>query len=888
VWGKSRAGDRHAGDPFHPAVLHMLDVGAVALMMLDEILPRTLIDLLLSPCREPRRLSSRQAALLVASHDLGKISPGFQAKVPELAARLREAGLTFPANAEPDHGFVTACNLPGYLAQVGAGARAAEVVARTVAAHHGTLHGDGATRARERAQGDGTWEELRRVAFETLARTLQVADLSILEDASSEWLVAFAGFTAVSDWIGSSSYFAYQCQADPTLEYLQESLRTARRALDQIGWRSWRPPISTEFGTLFPGLEARGIQRTIARELGDLDRGTMLLIEAPTGCGKTEAALQAALAMASRGGLGGIYYALPTQATSNQMFGRVRRFLDEVSRGEPVQLHLLHGLADLEPGYRTLFAPELQPRGIYDEDVDCRDARSMVADEWFRAKKRGLLSSFAVGTVDQALLATLEARHFFVRLFGLAGKVLIVDEVHAYDTYMSRIHIELLRWLRMTGASVVLLSATLPADRRDALLQAWTGRPEPSERIAYPRIAIARTGEPPQVQPGEPVEPRAIRLLEVPHDPEAVAKELATRLHSGGCAAWICNTVGRAQEAYRALRRHFEPRNELLAFHARFPVDERGERERRLQELFGPGSSRPPRFVVAATQVIEQSLDLDFDLLVTDLAPIDLLIQRVGRLHRHPDRIPPRSRPRGLGEPLFLCAMKELAPTFDGLQRDSRPYHAHVVLRTRLALAGKETLRLPTESDDLLEAVYGPCGEPPEDLRSLWESSAADLERTRADADRRAGLPLFAYSEDVRKLIRNGTDAREEDDPAVHASLQARTRDIEASTTVLCVFAQGEELSLDPEATSRVSLDRVPDPDSQRRMLLRAISISNPGWAKFLARRESPAAWSRIAQLRHVKVLVLGPTGEWSEDPEVRLDPELGLVLPRRTGTGGR
>ena len=350
------------------------------------------------------------------------------------------------------------------------------------------------------------------------------------------------------------------------------------------------------------------------------------------GEGKTEAALLAADALGPRG----FYVALPTQATSNQAFTRVSDFLTHRYPGSPVHLQLLHGHASLSEEVKTLrrnatlyFRPAEGDR----EDMGDAGFPAVLAAEWFTYRKRGLLAPFGVGTIDQVLLADLATRHVFVRLFGLAHKAVVLDEVHAYDTYMTHLTEGLVEWLGALDASVVLLSATLPKARREALVRAYLrGRGIESTSVPsapYPRITWAGddgTGSHEVVTSAR--NRRTVRLGWVspdlprtPQDGFPIGAKLQEFLVDGGRAAVICNTVRRAQETYGALCSIFS-RHEIDLWHSQFPLSDRRLREERCLRVFG--KERDPavhRSVLVATQVIEQSLDLDFDLIVPTLSP---------------------------------------------------------------------------------------------------------------------------------------------------------------------------------------------------------------------------------------------------------------------------
>lgn len=292
----------------------------------------------------------------------------------------------------------------------------------------------------------------------------------------------------------------------------------------------------------------------------------LIILEAPMGLGKTEAAIYFAERRRTTQKGNGYYFALPTQATSDQMYSRILRFLIHRFPNEDINFQLLHGYASL--------AAELRVRQQRKEKGKSETTKmtpvyggGIAAEEWFMRRKRGLLAPFGVGTVDQILLAALKTRQVFVRLFGLAGKTIIVDEVHAYDAYMTTLLERLLEWLAALDCSVVLLSATLPEAKRRVLINAYRkgrgieARAELPD-VKYPRVTWT-TSETTKAEPisvaqaeesdGMTFPPRALRiewrdggLLESDSDTFPLGDELQHKLAAGGCAAVICNTVDRA------------------------------------------------------------------------------------------------------------------------------------------------------------------------------------------------------------------------------------------------------------------------------------------------------------------------------------------------------
>lgn len=435
--------------------------------------------------------------------------------------------------------------------------------------------------------------------------------------------------TARSAYSRSQETFCYVDQiSDPHAHFIL-ALRRAEQALDSIGWAPWHPVQRNRFADAC-SVSPNSLQRVVEAMADQIDEPTLVVLEAPPGHGKTEAETYLALKLVSRLGHRGFYFALPTRATANQMLGRIERFLKHNSDATRVVLPLLHGNAMLVESFEDLLTRGRTSSGHEDAD----DNTLVVATDWFTGPKRGLLSSIAVGTIDQILLAALRTKHVFIRQMALANKVVIVDEVHAYDPYMLGLLERLVEWLAALGSSVILMSATLPTERRARLVNAYNrGRG---------RQAIARHGGPSgsAVTWATPAGAETLRFE--PNRRASVAvrwidgrladgrggspfgEALERKLQSGGCAVVVCNIVGRAQEVYRTLRRRWKAGafadTQLFLFHALLPNKDRARVEAEIVRKFGPRGERPARAVVVATQVIEQSLDLDFDLVVSDLA----------------------------------------------------------------------------------------------------------------------------------------------------------------------------------------------------------------------------------------------------------------------------
>lgn len=875
---------------WHPAICHMIDVGQVARVLIEQVLSPAARRVLAEPLGVSEEQVAAWCGFFSALHDLGKISPGFQKKNRELFRVVEEHGFSASKIDEENHGAVTCASVSRFLEEHGFARRAARDIGLALGGHHGDFrlleHG---------SLGKGNWEAARAESVEVLRQVFEVDCEAAVLAANSRpqsWLMMLAGLTSVSDWIGSdTSFFGFECAANiDVADYAKESKKHAQRAVKEIGWSQW---ISNGGARDFPQLfferlpdgklhrwEPNGMQRICGRLARSVSEPFLLLVEAPTGTGKTEAALWVADLCSSHLAQHGLYYALPTQATSNQMLMRVKKFLGRRYPTETVQLHLVHGLANLNETFLELKKnapefqrdlPDLTPENVYDRKG------AVIAQEWFCGRKRGVLSPFAVGTIDQALLGALTVRHMFVRLFGLAHKTVVIDEVHAYDTYMSTLLDRLLEWLAALGSSVILLSATLPAKRRRELIQAYTGNEPPKDLGEYPRVvsAFGTTVEARSVPTGAE-DVRELTLRTCPQERGKVADLLAQKLESGGCAAWICNTVKHAQQAYLELAK--DPRfsdAELVLFHARFPVEDRLRQERLVLNQFGKAGNRPDKAVVVATQVVEQSLDLDFDFMITELAPVDLILQRAGRLHRHKRH----HRPESVKEPELCWFMPEVdsggVPNFGPSQL---VYDRYILLRTWLLLREQKKAVLPTDTEWWIEAVYAEedriqVANPAlrEALRKARQKTLFEEERGQAKA-KVARLPSPSRPAGVLSVLGYCPDDEGE-------SAQRLTRLTVPSVTLICAHVTCIGLSLVPDGSEPFDPETRPSQAQIRRLLERSVRIDNRSrpWYSYFKQQRIPEGWQHVPILRSCRLARFEEEEIRLGERVLKLDPELGL-----------
>lgn len=852
LWAKTGSQDRT-----HPLICHLIDVGQATLALWQQGLAAGIRSQLARALGLAVEDVGKVIAFWAALHDLGKASPAFQRKYEPAIAPLTAAGLSFPKLIVHDpcyHATITTRTLPERLVAVTGTPRAvAEKVAQALGGHHGVWPTEKEVMdgLKEVQVGSGTWDTVRRELIQALVEVYQPPAVQTLPTDAAEsnaLLTLFSGITSVADWIGSmENYFPYEEAPINVAEYAKTALHRAQVALHDLGWRAWQPPTHTaSFAQLF-GVKPRPMQEKIIELAARLEQPALVIIEAPTGTGKTEAALYLADHWAHRFGQHGLYVAMPTMATSNQMHGRVKQMLADRYPDQFIEPLLVHSQARWQQA-----AP---PPALTIMDERPHKDASVVDMSWFLPTKRSLLAPFAVGTVDQSLLSVLLTRHFFVRLFALSHKTVIFDEVHAYDTYMSVLFQRLLRWLRSIGTSVVLLSATLPAQSRQALLGAWMGDEELSlPQGDYPAIWWA-SGEQVGVEQLQTPESRQIRLAQINRSPAAIVATLQSLLQEGGCAAVICNTVARTQEIYQTLENAklagLTPEN-LILFHARTPFGWRDETEKAVLTRFGKTGKRPHKAIVVATQVIEQSLDLDFDLMISDLAPIDLLIQRAGRLHRHEGRV----RPSSLCEPQLFVAIDPKPDEMADLEADVYIYEPLILYRSFLALQGKSSLRLPQETSNLIEWVYGETQTwatslSPEMAAALTKAQAL-MQKHEEKADHAAKLRLV-LPPTYKQLLYKRNEQLEEEDTSVHQSLQALTRLGPPTVALVCLHETANGLNTEPDGSGvMIHEQERPDAETTQSLARATLSASHQGVVQFLLKHgQAPASWRDHALLRN-------------------------------------
>ena len=780
-----------------PLWRHLSDTAEVARCLWDEWLPPPVRELIRGDGSAD--VGRRLVVWLAAAHDLGKASPAFAVQVGQCAERMRGVGLDFSpltgSLKRAPHADLSHLIVRRWLEGEGFTADQADAFAIVPGGHHGVAPArlDIEQAASPRQCGGSAWRVVQEELAGWVASNAGIREHLLELQRHPIRPTAQALITAVvilADWMAS----------DAARFPLQDTRSTRERvaaAWPQFGlvepWSSVAGGASAQelFDSRFSRARTRPIrpiQREAAALAGQCDEPELMIIEAPMGEGKTEAALLAADVLASRFGSGGVMVALPTMATSDAMFDRVRAWVETVSAG-PQPMFLAHSKAALNPAFVNLM--RIQPRDVDVTETELSHGDTCgegvaVALEWLTGRKKGVLANFVVGTIDQVLMGALRTRHLVLRHLALVTKVVVIDEVHAADSYMAVYLSRALHWLGAYGVPTILLSATLPSMRRSEFVAAYQGgiakradetsnggspfgsrasRPPTDERRltpsaitppAYPvitsggRLGVRSLGVPASGSS------RALAVEFLDDDDAVLVSTLRRCLARGGVVGIVRNTVNRAQAAAALLRGEFGDAAVTLA-HSRFLAIDRMRRERALRAELGPAESaqrRPGPRIIVGTQVLEQSLDIDFDLLISDLAPLDLVLQRVGRLHRHPR--PPAQR-GSMIEPRCLLTGVDWSTDPPVPDRGSVfVYGCSPLLRSIATLQehlrrSDGLVRLPEDIAPLVERAYG--AEPP--VPPSWEQVFAASERDAFDSavSRRSAAQTYLLPEVPRQLL---------------------------------------------------------------------------------------------------------------------------------------
>lgn len=748
--------DRENGNDWLPFWMHSFDTAGIMEKLAQKRLPESISDYLCAECGGKEKLfSTLKFCALV--HDIGKLTIVFQSRIYDAVDFSPFADcVELPKSSS----LINASDTPHALASEAILLKLGcqEGVASIAGAHHGRPSAladvcdqiSGACTAVENFYGKrGKYRQL----FESLWKewidfSLECAgfsELSDLPDMAVPAQVVISGMLVTADWIASNTTYFPLISADQKGKFGDYPKRI-ENAWTTIGFPNmWES--KARFGLDDEAFKERfgflpnPTQADIISTATDAESSGIYIIEAPMGLGKTEAALALSEILAARSGAGGMFFGMPTQATSNGIFPRLEKWAGGLAEDEQTLLaiKLAHGNAALNEDYRELFTGH--------SNLNIESDSGLIVHDWFSGRKQTLLSDFVIGTVDQLLMAALKQKHVMLKHFGLSGKVVVVDECHAYDAYMSQYLDMAIKWLGIYKVPVIILSATLPEKRRAELIEAYTDsrkhRAKHTEAyvdktiadeawkhsLAYPLLTYTENNAVKQKAlafDGEKKEVSVQRIIR-----GEVAATAGYAVERGGCVGVIVNTVRKAQEIAAELQSAF-PKAEVIIMHAQFIMTDRAKREEQILKRVGKHSTQESRrgLIIVGTQVLEQSLDLDFDLMITELCPMDLLLQRTGRLHRHN-----RVRPQGL-ETASCFVLDETDDSFDS--GSAAIYGEWLLMRTRALLPNK--LTIPSDIPLLVQQTYDETnnemlGELTEDMKKAQEENKLRTGKKRRSAE---------------------------------------------------------------------------------------------------------------------------------------------------------
>lgn len=803
--------------------------------------------------------------LIALLHDIGKITLAFQNKITLHGSNSDPSLLILP-HAKAGEAILEKLGFhPSFSSIIGA--------------HHGVPQDGDILSAFDEApkafwgEEKELWEERWQIIVDTALHECGFQKPSDLPIISMPMQTLLTGLIIMADWLASNQmYFPLLGPTEKgTLSMYPERINNAWEKISLCPpWEVKNEMDLSLFHKEF-GFDPYIMQKMMLDIASNESNSPgIFILEASMGGGKTEAALAAAEIFAHKYGNGGIYFGLPTQATANGLFSRIEKWGEYQAQEGPLSIRLAHRDAALNADWRNM------------PHENMTHQEGLLSHSWMDSAKKSLLSDFVVGTIDQLLMASLQSKHLMLRHLGLAGKVVIIDEVHSYSPYMNIYLDRTLTWLGDYNIPVIILSATLPEERRKAMVQAYLqGTSHQSKRIkledsewqhslAYPLITWTDGMNVKQKSiPSTNQEKRIVIEKGKTSDlPMRLKKELA----NGGCAGVIVNTVHRAQKIAAQLKEEL-PDMRIIVSHSQFLSSDRAKREKEILDLVGKSSTPEKRnkVVVVGTQTLEQSLDIDFDILFTDLCPMDLLLQRIGRLFRHK-----RIRPDSFQIP--RCIVMECDRELEGGARAI--YGEWLLMRTKALLPS--VVLLPHDISVLVQKVYQV---PEEDKMSAvekeaWQTHQNKIQIARTTAEQfLIAAPKYGRREQTIHGLITTLPGREEE------LVQAKVRDGLSTIDVLVVKAKGNCLYMMNSSTP-LNPDVLPSNDICRELAIQKLRLPARVSKKIIASdfseldNEKFKAWRNSPWLEDKLFLIFDANNETILNGiKLHYDPEIGLII---------
>lgn len=896
----------------YPLLCHMLDVAAVALQLWDRFLTPCQRGIVADGMGVTQRQARSLVALFAALHDLGKAS-WWQQTLETAWARLPQA-LREDTDGwdEVGHARATALVLIDVLGEWGYAVDSSQSpgvrIAQALSAHHGwflPLDLDGAAspaRVRE-ALGGPAWQDLRR-RYACVVRFLLRAD-TVPRRMSVPAAVLLAGMGVVADHLASQRHEWLphaKTLSFGAADHFGRVRPVARRILKASGLERVYLPragFARAHGLAEPTPLQASLMERMPGLVAEYGTGIVVVSDSPGG-GKTVACLELQRIFTEQAGTQGALHLLPTTATADQTWEGYERYV-RAHRPKRAPVALVH--------HRNRFNPTYTATPV---DPETSAPRATALEGWLRGWDRALLAQWCVAAIDQALMAVLPVKFNMVRLLALSGKTVIIDEVDAFTAFTTA-HLErLLEWLGALGSPVVLVSATLPAGLCDRLVRAYlrgTGRtpcdPPALEAFRPPCpgwLFVPAGGG--HIFASDPETTRAQaarqrRTVKIHHHPvyhrptaatprrscgpaglgprtreDAIRRLVGPVVRRGGVAAVVCATVALAQSTWEQLRAAFpDAAEDIVLLHANLPE---GQRQRATEHLFtvlGPVGRRPRRLVVVVTSLLDIGVDVDADVMATDLTALPRLIQRLGRVWRFEHRWASEGlarRPawlRRLGprlhvlEPVGSDGSTRLP---DGWPLLEDPYRLHA---TAAWLRAASTVTLPDHLPELADHLHQPPREPELATRFAGYQAACRYEEHLAAAHL---VPAPSWTSSLDELSRQNLRAR-----------NASTRLGVARVRILPCYGTAGGLTLDLAGQRPLPEGNLSTADI-REILEHTVTVPAPWVALRSGGPPLPASWREQTWLHDLMLLPLERDcpGAWQHfgAHSLRLDADLGIV----------
>lgn len=867
----------------YPLVCHLLDTAAVASVVWDKVMSPQQRKTIASGLGLEGTSIAKQVVLFAAGmHDIGKANPHWQRrtlKTPSnhdsLLDEVTGEYLWLPENefveAGAEHQHNGAVFFSPYNGEIGTRLRSRplrDVLSQCTQAHHGVFESlipGEVLRRKVQFTSPESWREMQKEIEVVILDTLEISAESL--ESVTRWnepaLVLIAGIVVLADWIASREGFIQNLESfDLPAAHYQKSLHIAHQFVAHFGLdkHPWKENLSWE--TMFPGFTTpNALQASIidAIESKKVAGTGLMMLSAPMGAGKTETSLYAAAMLGKQVGANGIWVNLPTQTTSDAMFKRAVEVAPRIFDGNEHSVSLLHANSSISQAIEGFskkggFVAEnaISKNEQVETEQGCENNSNLFISQFLVEKRLGGLSHISVGTVDQMLRATLRLKHNQLRWLGVTGNVVLIDEIHDFDAYTFGLIRKHIAWCGAYGIPVIAISATLSGESQRELVRAYWGQADISPRRLQGYLeSIPDAGIPSPAwffasdTPSEIVHSAPIPSPVYPHyifnqsSPDSFIQGVEEIVRSNPKAQKlvVCNTVSQAVETYEELQSRGE---DVLLLHSRMSQARKMEIISRMLDKSGkPRVNSPPRvpYTLVSTQIVQQSMDIDFDVLVTPLCPLNDLLQRVGRVHRHEQRGLRAEAYENAPQVHVLLPPSLVQSLNEGVVPNSRTLNGLLPYSPWSMLSTLEILNRISNGES--KFVWDAKGS----MTETFEAYANLLSEVKAGVS--AGVLIASFSEEKGKVqfleqssanevisiippnsgsgLKGLTSTFTAQSKSKHAPA---TRLIEESLNVLLLWKRGEHWYVNPQKTKRIETVRT----IENMRLVGMHTISVPGY----------------------------------------------------------